>query len=418
MKKKLPLGVRFLLGLISFLLCICLFVATVATILVMDLRAIVDKDNLQNMINEILFSPIASQQLPIRGMGIDVTLRQNDIRLADVSQVQTPSVEEGVGMVVDLVYDLIQEQMGDELGVTYEQVASFFEESTAKEFVSDKLSSIIYDCYTGEITTTITPDEIQELIVENKSLLQEHFNLTISEEDLSSAVQWVQESGALDIITEENIENVLGISLDTPAPEGADSITNIIGSISNGEEVDVAAIMAAFRFITSDTALYALIGVCVALSLLLMLVNCTRVYLGFIDSGIAVILAGLIMMIPSAFADMLAELVGGPVGRVVQLFTQATGPVSTTAAGIGLALLVLGIVIYSLRRAKIRKAMRAAAAPVVETIEVPAESAAETPIVEISEEAPVKEVADEAPVEETAEEPPVAQTADEVTPEI
>ena len=58
-KKQLPTGVRVLLGFVSVILCIVLFVCSLVTILIADLGLLTSKGGLQKLIQDILFSTSA-----------------------------------------------------------------------------------------------------------------------------------------------------------------------------------------------------------------------------------------------------------------------------------------------------------------------------------------------------------------------
>lgn len=391
--KKPSAGVRFLLGFLSIVLCICLFFAVIATILILDVRTAAGKDNLQNIVSEILFAPVAARRIPARGMadpGAGSAIRQNHIRLSPVQD--APTAQDPESLISGWVKDVISSgQLGEDSTITYEQVMSFIEESTAKEFLSEKIASAVNDYYTGNSTTTITDEEIRDLIDENKDLIQKHFDVTLTDEHMGQMLEWVETSGVTQYVSAENINVLLGIDPNTPVPEGADSISAVMNGILNGGKgINVASVIAAVRYLTSDTALLIAIGVCLLLMGLLMLTNCTRIHLGLIYSSITILLAGCVMLIPFALSDLISSLIGVKYGPLIQQLLQSTGIVSGIILGIGIALLVTGIVIYCVRKSKIRKAMVSAelntptptaVVPVAAAAVTSAETVADTPII-------------------------------------
>ena len=54
--KKMNLGIRFVLGFVSVILCILLVVATLGTAILADLNVVFQADNLQKLLTEALFT--------------------------------------------------------------------------------------------------------------------------------------------------------------------------------------------------------------------------------------------------------------------------------------------------------------------------------------------------------------------------
>ena len=61
--KKMNLGIRFILGFISVILCILLVVATLTTAILADLNVVFQPDNLQKLLTEAQFTS-ATTRLP------------------------------------------------------------------------------------------------------------------------------------------------------------------------------------------------------------------------------------------------------------------------------------------------------------------------------------------------------------------
>ena len=144
-KTKLPTGVRVLLGFLSVILCILLFLSTLVTIIVADVRLVTSKDGLQTIITQALF-PTPAPVRPIGALAAGVPV------LSPVSG----TGNEAQGAIVDAIYGMLSEQFGEELPISQEQVEQFLSDSTLPEFVSEKVAGIVNDIYTGKSTTTIT----------------------------------------------------------------------------------------------------------------------------------------------------------------------------------------------------------------------------------------------------------------------
>ena len=293
------------------------------------------------------------------------------------------------------------------------------EESTIKEYIADKSSSIISDIVTGENTTTITGEEIKELLTENKELIEEHFDIVITEEEIEEVAQAVEELPVVQEIQKNGVAGFLGGGMTVPDgsyDESTDSTTpsNPMGGINE--------ILNTVRMIASDTVFYACIGACAILIALLFLLAWNKPYIALFYSGSTFFTTGLTFLVPTLIATtqpatwigLFSNIpeIGAMIGAVSRVVLMLTGSVCYTVTGIGLALFVLGIVVFSvMKKIKKAKAAKAAAAPITETAPVaeetaPAEEVAPVEEVVAEEDAPAEEVVaeEDAPAEEVAAE--------------
>ena len=365
MKKKQPVGIRILLGFVSFLLCVCLFVTTLAAILILDVRVLTGKQQLQDLISDALFSAVTPPRAMASGRpgAAGAAVRPVTEKLAALRLAESDSGESTDKLLLQWGYDAFKEQFGDEIPVTFDQVEDFFDRSTAKDFLADKVSSVINDIYNGTSTTTITNEEIRELLTENKELVEECFQVESSEEVIDTAVEWVEESGVTEYIKPKNLEIILsGGSLDdilsgsapddAPVGSGQDAsgsienVGSILDNMVNGTgDVGVSEILALVRGITSTTVLACVIGAAAVLIGLLFLANLRRVYVAMIDSGVTFLLAGGLMLVPVFLSGMLTTMIEGPAPMLIQKVLGMTATVSGGTAGLGLALIIGGIVV-------------------------------------------------------------------------
>lgn len=362
---------KILLHILSVLLCIVLFAATLVTMLVADVKVATNKDNLQNVISSTLSAP-AWQVGPITAAAGD-----------NLSVTDSGSLSD---QLVEYAYEAMG---GSELPFTIDEVKSFVEESTVKDFIAEKSASIISDIYTGEKTTDITADEIQQLLTENKDLIQEYFKVELDEESIQTMAQGISDMPAMQQIREEGIANMITGGTAAPDTE-ADAPTTGTSSPNS-----MAGMLDMVRTYTSDTVLLCCIGVCAVLVALLFLCAWSKPYSAMFYSGSTFTLAGLIFLVPTLIAWLAADTwlnlfsampMVGPLSRMILMLT---GGVCGCVFGLGVLLIVGGIVVKSLTRKK--KAAKAAAA------EATVVDAAE----EVTEEAPAaEEVTEEAPAAE------------------
>ncbi len=399
--KKLPTGLRILLAFISVLLSIVLFVSTVALILVTDIRVVTSKDGLQTIISQALFpgmarpvySPLASGATDFGGL-TDGTLQDG---------------------LVDSIYELIKDQLGEDIPVSKEDVEAVVSQSTLPEFLADKTAGIVSDIFNGELTTTITKEEVMDLIEENKPLIENTLDITIPAEVVEAVGDWLDENDVTDTFLEE-VAEVTGMELparpngdskpgstvgDTgstgkpstpskPQPEG----DQIIGGILSGEvdvsQLQIAEILAIVRTVSSNTVLLTLIGICVLLLGLLMLTHWGRPFAAVRTAGIPVLVAGVVMsllvflitLLPIPLASSAEALI---MQQILRQILNMTSNVSLFFALGGLVLIVAGTVLNSVMKKRRCCVSQEPIAP-MEPVAVPAAEEAAAP--EVPEEVP------------------------------
>ena len=428
MPKKLSGGVRFILGFVTFLLCILLFLTTISTILVADAVTIVtSQDNMKKIISQILFKEVSRPPLHSIGSGDaasshGVTVKPMAapaIRLDDAA-----SEEETTNALVTWIYESLSEEYGEEMNLTLETVQQFVDESTLKDFIAEKGASLITDYYTGENTTAITEEEIQEQLEMNKDLIKETFDYEITEEKIQEITTKVVENDYIAQIQEEGIVNVVmgAVGGNTSDPDDPSSApANIF--------VDL---LETSRQVLNKQTVWMCIGICAVLLALILVTNIKQIWVGLNKAGITVLIAGALFLVPTMIIwNQPANWLDGPAtlrmaGNLAREIMIMTAPVCIIATAVGAVLLITGIVTYIVVRAKFRKVWKAmknpapAAKPVSAVKYTPAAQLAPTAVAPVAEPvvaAAQTPAAEEVPVEETpAEEVPVEETCVEEAP--
>lgn len=365
-KNNLPGGVRALLGFLSVLLCIVLFVVSVAAILVVDVQTVTSKDGLQSIIDQALFPTKKARVLP-KLSGMDLGGLLGDGGLGDLGDLDNLADSP----LVDSIYEMIKEQAGEDIPVTKEQVGQILEESTLPEFLSEKVSSMVNDVFTGENTTTITTDEVIQLLEENAPLLEEHFDIQIDQTQMDVVEDWLEENDIVGNVKTE-INKTLGIlAPELPGGEGGTVGGNKApGSILDLMDPNTAApqtpyeILQLVRAVTSQQTLHILLGLCGAIFLLLLLTHWGRPFAAVRSAGIPVMLAGLLMLLPTAAVSFLPPEL--PFISVIQSIFSTTGNISLIVAAGGLVLIILGAVLNSVCKNAAAKKALAVAEPTIE----------------------------------------------------
>ncbi|MBP3479256.1 MAG: hypothetical protein J6K03_07220 [Oscillospiraceae bacterium] len=370
--KKPHVVIRILLGIISVVLSIALFVGIFTAMVIGNIRVLTNKDNLQTFISEILFAT-PKKHAPVilrQGVGVGgVKLDEADTGMDGTQQ-----------MIVDYVYDMLKDQFGDELPVSEEKVEELLSESTVPEFLSEKMASIMSDVLTGETTTTITSEEVVELIQENSELIQDTFGVEITQEHLDAVSDWVEEADITNTV-QQVVQGNLGLKdPETGRPEegGVALAPEMQGSVLQGMvsgqvsvdnilNSDIQTILALFREVTSVNILLTILGACAVLVVLLFLVNYWKPYAAVRCVGITAMIAALPFLIPTVLVLAVPAMFAEPGLSIVALVLRLTSVVCIGLFVGGVVLLAGSIVWGTLVK---KKARAVAAAPVVQQIPV------------------------------------------------
>lgn len=465
--KKLPIGIRILLAFISFLLCVALFATTLVTAVLGDLSIAFQKDNLKNLLTEALFTTATVQRPAPHSSGNgapgirhpmqrldDFTIPEGVTIPAGATIPEGVTIPEGATVpedfvsgdlgdvlggedgdssaLVEFIYNTVTEQFQGEDVVLppLEEVQQFVEESTLDDFLADKSASLISDIITGENTTTITTEEIQTLLHDNAQLIEDTFEIEISEDVITEVVEEIEKVEIVQQIQEEGVNSVLQDLVDNNvitipgmlpsqdlAPEG-------MGGSQSGATTNTPSpmdILNALRAIVTTETLLAMIGVCLVLIGLLLLVNMKQIWVGIRDAGITVTVVGVLFSAVTFAgwysADLLKALLAdaGPAAKIVLFIVNLTAPIHIGVLVLGIVLIVVSCVVKSLLKKKALKAAAAAEIPAEEAVaieevaeeEAPAEEAKAEQEAPVAEETPAEE---EAAEEEAAEEAAPAET--------
>ena len=351
-KKQLPAVARFFLGLISVILCIVLFVCSLVTILVADLALLSSKDGLQQLIQGVLLSTSAPARpgfasattlnggvaVPLSDSGEDI-MGGLDFGSLDLSGIISGGSTSGA--IADMLYGILEEQFPEEIPFSKEDVTTFVEESTLTEFISDKVSGIVVDVINGEATTTITKEDVVNLLEENKQLIEDTFKVEVPEEVIESVGTFVEESKLSETI-QQSISEIVGVE---EAPKNDMEVLENVTS-GNVDNMGIGEILALVRIITSPAVLLSCIGVCLLISGLLFLTNWGRPNAALRCSGISYFLAGILFLIPSAAVAFVPSLFSalGVIGNAIKQVLTLAGTISLGVTVFGLALIIGGIV--------------------------------------------------------------------------
>lgn len=353
-KKRRSAPVRILMGFIAFILCIVMFAVSLVGVLILNFRAVLSRDGISNIVNQLVFGQSVSA--PARsalavGAGVYLEEHTSENNMTD--------------SLVDWAYDLLKDQLGEEMTVTREQVQTFVQESTVKDFVVDKAAGLVEDFYSGENATTITVDEVLQLMEENRQILEEQFGVVVNQEAVDAVSTMLEENQILEPLKEDGLLGYIEKTMTgagKPSPDGGivggGDFEDVLGA---GSEVgSVTWIMNTVRMATSYEAVAVLGGAFVVLTVLLFFVTGCSFPATLADTGVVLLLTGLLYGLPTAVFLYAPEMVGAILGQqaagILSLIFGAAAWVNFTALGLGFALIVAAIVVKIVLSVKAKKA--------------------------------------------------------------
>lgn len=360
--KRLSPGVRFLLGFITFLLCVALFVTTVAGIVVSNVVQILSsQENLENLLRQVLFvdmqHPVSTRNAPL---GNAPALRQLPVKTLAPADIRFSEQQTATSMV-EWIYEALAEDFGDELQVDLETVKEFVEQSTLDDFLVEKGAALINDVYTGESTVTLGADEIKTKIEENAALIEEYFGVPVDMQVVQDVTTIIEENEYVERIEEEGIVNII-LNPQGSSSGGADSDTDGMENPDSIDTQQIQNILDTGRMVLSFTTVLICAVAVLLLIGLILLTNMKQIWVGLNKIGITLMLAALpfialtvaVWVMPAGWA----ALFGLPAITEIAVTTivNINYIICFGVFAFGLALLIAGIVTYCIVRSKRKKA--------------------------------------------------------------
>lgn len=333
MARKPLLPIRLLLQILSAIVGLALTISLLATAILLDVKLLTSAGGMQTIITAFISGSSSSEpSTAVPGNGYIVSLGSSDNPFNDIELPADALTDTNI--LTDYVYDIIQNSTGEETNVTKEQVETFINESTIKDYTAEKAASYISDAINGEEKTTITADEIMKLFEENQALMEEHFNITVTDEMKTELQTQVTKA-----IEEDDLNGTI-----------RQEINKVMDQPIEGTDYTVKDIMAAIGQITANNVIYSAIGLCLLLIALLMLLNYYKLPKGLSWASSSFISVGLMLSIPlliiRSTPELLTQLIPEAAG-LSQTVTDLTSIITPVHYGIliaGVAMLVLSIV--------------------------------------------------------------------------
>ena len=361
-RRKPHVAVRILMQLLSLILSLLLSVSVVATVVLADVNHLMSGDGMKQIINTVLLPGKSAPQKVTPNAGaagghtaLADTQLPGNVNINDIPDdlLNGDSPEETLDNLIEWIYEEIDKSSSSPVPYTKDQVKEFVAESTIPDFVAEKLAGFAEDFVNDTEKTTITADEIIELLEENEDLIEETLDIRMTSEvkkNMRKTVEKVVEDNDLDTVIREQVFVSVQQSIDKSMAETGMSWEDIQPKL---------------QWLCSDTALYIAIGVCLVLLLLLCLVNYYNVPAGLTWAAVFSMIFGVVLTVPLILLQMFPNIfsfIPKAISSMIASFAGILLPIHGMVLLAGVVLLVISIIWRVIRSAVYRKRLNAAMA--------------------------------------------------------
>lgn len=366
-RRKPHIVLRIGLQLLSFVLCLVLSVSLVATVLLADLNHIMSAGGMKQLVNAIL-TPASAPYRSAPVMGAAGVYREEakpddsftvpgDLDISDIPEdiLVGGNTEENMDSLVDWIYEQVSQNMEGEVPLSKEEFSEFISDSTISDYMAEKLAGYAEDFINGTQNTVITNEEVQQLLEENMALIEEKFDVQLSEEDKKELTVSMEQ-----LLEKHDINTVIRDQVFTAVEDTINQSASVTGMTWEQLQPKLQALC-------SDTTLYTALGICGVLMLLLCLLNFYNVPAGLTWIAVPSIIIGTILTVPMLLLPTLLPLIGdagaaaGALLQVVNSFVSVLLPFHGAVLLLGFVLLIISIA-WRIIRANIDRKRRMAAA--------------------------------------------------------
>lgn len=248
-------------------------------------------------------------------------------------------------LVLDIILEVIRSQVDSGQAMDPQLLWAFYNRSPSREFLTEKMVGQVRDLIYDTHTTTVTLDEVEQLIRENEQLLGEAFGVPFTKVHTAVCVKLVEHSGALDILNEEGLLALLRWTAEADQKNGFARLQQL-------EETEQH--LARLRQYRKLSNLALLGAAALVLLVLLWLVNFRRYGFCLSCTGTALTVSGLVWTIfllagllrPSLLTAFSLHFMGGVLNAAGMLeAVRLVLPLSVTVLIVGVALQILGVIL-------------------------------------------------------------------------
>jgi hypothetical protein len=212
------------------------------------------------------------------------------------------------------------------------------ENSTVTDYIADKAAGYAEDIINGTENTLITAEELVQLVEENKSLIEETFEIEITEEqmeEIKTNVTTIVEENDINTTIRTEINNTMESAMSSAGETG----------------IPLAEIMQIVRMLSQDTVLYMAIGACVLLLLLLCGVNFYNIPGGLTWAAVPCIFIGGILAAPVMILQMTPSILGEFASFAPMINVLAVNHYAAPIIGL---VLLIGSIVWRIVRSCVR----------------------------------------------------------------
>lgn len=327
--------IRFFLHIMSLVLYLVLMVSLLATALLADVRILTSSGGIEAIMTHLTTPDDTPASTPPAMGAAGVVLRDSTLLPGDV-QIPDDAMSDS-GALADFIQEMAGQILGEDVSVTPEQIQTFIQESTVMEFVADKAASMVGNILTGQTDSApiITTEDILQLVDDNQALIEEVFQVEITEEskqEMAGQIDTALADADINAMLQEGIDQ----ALQTPVP-GTDGMT-------------VQDILVYIQHLAQPKVIV-LCGIgCLLLMGLLLLLNYYNLPRGIRWAGSACTTAGALLATPLAIVQFSPALVAGlmpETGETLQLISGAASviaPVHYGLLAVGIVLMIVSFV--------------------------------------------------------------------------
>ena len=339
--KKPPAPIRLVMQLVSFVVCLALIVSLIATALVADLSLLTSSGGIEKIVTALFTSDSektpdptidpAASALPVHKLSNTTGTEdgtEDGTQIPEDVEIPMDAFTDSNAMT-EFVTSFVEGLLGEEAAANPENVSKFIEESTVMDFFAAKISSFVSDAFSGQQNATITTEEIMQLLDENQALMEEIFDIEITEEQKQQINTQVN-----DMLTEADLDNTIrqGIeeAVNTPI-EGMDGAT-------------VGDILAIVQKISRPSTIMLAAGFCLLLMLMMVMLNYYHIPQALRWCGFPCLISGGLLAAPlivlKATPDILSQLLP-ETASLLNVINSALSVIAPIHYGI----LILGVVL-------------------------------------------------------------------------
>ena len=170
---------------LAVLLCILIFIFSFVAIMLSELRVASSGSTLANSLSSAM----------------------KDIDLKNVSASTLIAGETDPDKTLsDWVVEQINDNYSDRIEISGKDLDTFMDQSTIGPFLYEKLGACTNDIFTGSGESGITTQELEDLLKENAPLVEEVFDLELSDADIERIAANVEESGTLNYFSAQSLK--------------------------------------------------------------------------------------------------------------------------------------------------------------------------------------------------------------------